>query len=256
MSQSNVQGILKNTDLLLDVTEIRSLLATMRAESRPIELRAARDKTTRHSHVTAFQPGKSLSLARWEPESHFRQLAAGTRVNLFCLMGGYGLETTVACLEPPTGEELLLHYPGMFRVHSKRQASRFSTPLDMTSQVEMMGKNGQVRGELQDINQEGLSFLGDEAGDNAPQINDEVQLRLIPMTDEDPTMTMTGILRFSGLDRQKGGFVTRRRYSVQITGIDDAKAFQRYFSKIRTCSHALFRAAVMSSENYSFIAAI
>ncbi|MBF0293962.1 MAG: PilZ domain-containing protein [Magnetococcales bacterium] len=256
MSQSNVQGILKNTDLLLDVTEIRSLLETMRAEKRVIELRAGRDKTTFHSHVTAFQQGQSLALARWEPESHFRQLTTGTRVNLFCLMGGYGLETAVACLAPPTGEELMLNYPGMFRVHSKRQASRFSTPLDMTCQVEMIGKNGQVHGELQDINQEGLSFLGDETGANAPEINDEVQLRLIPATGEDPVMTVTGILRFSGLDRQKGGFSTRRRYSVQITGIDDPRAFQRYFSKIKTCSHALFRASVMSSENYSFIAAI
>ncbi|MBF0126184.1 MAG: hypothetical protein HQM02_03135 [Magnetococcales bacterium] len=260
MSHAKVQTVLKNTDLLLDVEEIRALLTAVLTEKRVVEMRIGRDKAALVAHLEAFREGDFLALSPFGPDavsgSRLENLSLGTKVTVSCMMGGYALETRLATLETTAAESWVrLSYPGLFRVHSKRQVSRFSTPLDMSSMVEMVGKADHVRGELQDINQEGLSFLGGDVVCGVA-LNEEVRVRLLPRATEDPPMALTGVLRFAGLERPKGVQASLCRYSVQITHVEDPKTFQRYFNKIKSCSNGLFRSSVMSSESYCFTVAI
>lgn len=256
MSHSHVQGLLKNTDLLLDQAEIHAVVCAVVEDKRELEVHVGREKGHYLATLIKIVQGESILMSQLEPqEGNYLLLLPNVKVTLFFLMGGYTLETTLACLKPPGKKGVRLSYPALFRVHSKRQVSRFSTPLDMTSFVEMVGNHGQARGELQDINQEGLSFVGSEVTGEMV-VNEEVRLRLLPLGQVESAMELTGVLRFSGLDQGLEGAGARLRYSVQIVSIQDAEAFRLFFSQIKTCSHSLFRASVMSAESYRKIATI
>ncbi|NGZ06996.1 MAG: hypothetical protein G8237_11635 [Magnetococcales bacterium] len=249
MTYATVQGILKNTDLLLDAEEIRSIVVSARSTNRVVEVHAGRG-TVHDALLADIRVGDSLTLTLTDAETGNRDLHVGRAVTLHFHMGGYSLESRLECLEQVGDQGLRVSYPAMFRVHSKRQVSRFSIPMNMTCLVEMgLGESGMVRGELQDLNLEGLSFLGEPLAGEMP-VNAAVRLRLVPTSLEDSPMELTGILRFSGREGQGGGAVPRYRHSVQVTGALDPELFRCYFNKISTCSHGWFRSAVISAESY------
>lgn len=254
MTQSTVQGLLKNTDLLLDAEEIRSVIASARAGNRVLELHAGRG-IVRDVLMAEIRFGDSLTLTLMDEAIGNRDLPVGRPVSIHFHMGGYSLESRLECLEQVGEQGIRVSYPAMFRVHSKRQVSRFSIPMNMTCLVEMTVESGVVRGELQDLNLDGLSFLGEALPGDTP-VNPVVRLRLIPNSDDDLPMELTGIVRFTGCESKSNGSASRYRHSVQVTGALDDELFRRYFSKISTSSHSWFRAAVISAESYRRTTAI
>ncbi|MBF0271044.1 MAG: hypothetical protein HQL98_03055 [Magnetococcales bacterium] len=259
MTHATVQGLLKNTDLLLDKAEIRSVLASACAGKRPLELHAGSGRPVRQAILTAMVPGDSLTLTVLDSESGNGPLSSGMPVVIYFHMGGYSLESKLECLGPVGPLELRVGYPAMFRVHSKRQVSRFTVPMNMTCQVEMILDQTVISGELQDINPEGLSFLDQgNAGDNpvAIPVNATVRVRLIPSSEGDLPIELTGVLRFSGREPQPGGVVIRHRHSLHVTGMADPESFRRFFGKISSSSHGWFRASVISAESYRLTTAI
>ncbi len=255
MTRAKVQGVLKNTDLLLDAAEIRSVIATLLKEKRVVNVRIGRDQTDYFASLIKSKDGKSIFITRLEPDSFNQQFVVGGEVHLYCQMSGYSLETTLTCLNNSKADSIRLSYPALFRVHSKRQISRFTTPLNLASFVEMVGDFGQAKGVLQDINLEGLSFLGSDVSGSF-STNEPVRLRLIPSAQGGDVMEMTAVLLFVGQDRQQPDSSSVSRYSVHITSVDDPSAFHEFFTKIKTSSHDLFRASVMSAESYRLIATI
>ncbi|MBF0628126.1 MAG: hypothetical protein HQL91_07880 [Magnetococcales bacterium] len=249
MTHSSVQGLLKNTDLLLDAAVIRSVVASARNRNRTLELHVGSVGEVYHAFLTEICPGDCMTLTLLDAETGNRGLPVGIPMAIHFYMGGYSLETRLECLEQLGNQGIRVGYPAMFRVHSKRQVSRFSVPMDMTCLVEMTLDQTVVHGELQDINLEGLSFLG--RGPATPlAVDSAVRLRLTPVADEDPALELHGVLRFSGQDPAPDGAEAYYRYSVQLTDAQDPEAFRNYFNKISTCSHGWFRASVISAESY------
>ncbi|MBF0191343.1 MAG: hypothetical protein HQL99_09460 [Magnetococcales bacterium] len=255
MTHATVQGLLKNTDLLLDKAEIRSVLASACAGKRSLELHDGSGRVVRQAVLTAMVPGDSLTLTLLDSESGSGEWSGGGAVVIYFHMGGYSLESKTQCLGSLASRELRVAYPALFRVHSKRQVSRFTVPMDMTCLVEMTLEQSTVRGELQDLNPEGLSFL-DDGNQAVIAVNETVRVRLLPSSEGDAPIELTGVLRFSGREAQPGGLVTRHRHSVHVTAMDDPEVFRRYFGKISSSSHGWFRASVISAESYRLTTAI
>ncbi|MBF0340432.1 MAG: hypothetical protein HQL95_05640 [Magnetococcales bacterium] len=254
MTQATVQGLLKNTDLLMDPHEIRAVVTSAQSGCRPLDLHAGRGRPVRQAVLADSREGHSLILAIQDPQVGNRDLTRGLQVSIRFHMGGYSLESRLDLLEILEDTRIRVAYPELFRVHSKRQASRYVVPMNMSCQVEMWAEQIVARGELQDVNLEGVSFLGESL--SVPLSgNAAVRLCLTPASDGDPPLELTGILRFSGPEHQSGA-APRYRHSVQVTGAADMDAFRRYFGKISTSSHGWFRAAVISAESYRLTSVI
>ncbi|MEO5330653.1 MAG: hypothetical protein H7839_01410 [Magnetococcus sp. YQC-5] len=254
-TRAKVHGILKNMDLLLDVTEIHAILGMVFSEHRVLGVSVGRDKTVHTSRLLDVRHDEWLLLNSLQPGVGNGSLRPGVKVTLYLPMEGYTLATHLACLSSTGPNSMLVTYPNLLRVHSNRQASRFSTSKDKTAHVEMIGRHGHVLGELQDINLEGLSFLGTDLSGEI-HINEEVRLRLIPLHTEYSAMNLTGLVRFFGPDLPTGTASAKNRYSVQITDVENRELFNIFFDDLQKDSREMFRSAVMSEESYRMIAAI
>ncbi|MBF0212611.1 MAG: hypothetical protein HQM00_03485 [Magnetococcales bacterium] len=255
MSHATVQGLLKNTDLLQDAAEIRSVVESAHRGRRPLELHAGKGQAIRQAMLTEIRAGEWLLLNLPEEEPDNRTFAPGQRLAIYFYMGGYSLESKLECLALLGTRQLRVGFPALFRVHSKRQVSRFTVPMNMTCLVEMTRDSQVIRGELQDLNLDGLSFLG-EASASGIGVEEAVRVRLIPSSAGDAPLEMTGVLRFAGQERHHAGGIPRFRYSVQLVGMMDPEAFRLYFGKISSTSHGWFRASVISAESYRLTTAI
>ncbi|MBF0428251.1 MAG: hypothetical protein HQL94_04955 [Magnetococcales bacterium] len=253
MSRAKVQSLLKNTDLLLNAEDIHFVMDKVLHEKRGLELRVNRGKTLYSASLLQKKAGKSLLISLLKSEVGNQALEPGGLVATLFQMEGYVLESRLTCLKSPDKEGTRLSYPELFRVHSKRQVSRFTIPMEKACIVEMTTEQGCVHGELLDINQEGLSFHTDKGLWEIPE-NSAVRLRLIPETH--PAMDLAGILRHAGRVICNGGDSSRNRYSVQVMDTANLEAFRQYLSEIKTSFLDLFRTSVMSEESYRMITAI
>ncbi|MBF0368349.1 MAG: PilZ domain-containing protein [Magnetococcales bacterium] len=261
MSKGDIREILKNSDLLMDGREISKIVAVAITGDQPLEIRLEDGQGPFSSHLLKSVKGRRgkpdlLQISPLDPWPGKKRIRPGKSVDVRLFMGGYALISRLTLLEGEDkgGREspLQLSFPTFFRVEAPRQVSRYPVPGQFPCTVILTDSdNTPIKGILQDINQEGVSFSL-AMGELELRQGDETVLTIQPQEPNQTECRLSGRVLFAREEDEPDESSGKKwmRYSLRIGEIEDEQAFERLFANIKLFAEERFGKSVLTANSY------
>ncbi|MEO5377953.1 MAG: PilZ domain-containing protein [Magnetococcus sp. DMHC-6] len=240
----NVQEILKNTDLIVDSTEIHRVVEQVWKGHHSLELQMKGSSELYHVKILYLQKKKLADKKElWQivttdlvPTPN-RLIARGEKALVCFDMDGYALETKLTFQKKVNTAKIkisaCLDFPEVLRVRARRQRNRYPVPGDLQCQVTMMnGENRDIfcTGQLLDVSEEGLAVWVAQKPSSLDK-GSAVFLQLDPISSADcpelRAFTLEGwISSYQKESKSEPGISSGERLHVRFSRIGDSVALQ------------------------------